>query len=52
MISREAPENIVNTLQGKSPPSEHRVLIEHYWSPRREELRNWYLGHAPCLLHS
>ncbi|GAB6946940.1 hypothetical protein JCM16161A_10700 [Vulcanisaeta sp. JCM 16161] len=39
MISRGVPESIVNTLQGRAPPSEHRVLVEHYWSPRHEELR-------------
>ncbi len=50
MISRGVPESIVNTLQGRAPPSEYRVLIEHYWSPRHEELRNWYLRSAPCLL--
>ncbi|WP_054857680.1 site-specific integrase [Vulcanisaeta sp. JCM 16159] len=50
MISRGVPESIVNTLQGRAPPSEYRVLIEHYWSPRHEELRQWYLRHAPCLL--
>ncbi len=50
MISRGVPESIVNTLQGRAPPSEYRVLIEHYWSPRHEELRQWYLKHAPCLL--
>ncbi|BDR92215.1 tyrosine-type recombinase/integrase [Vulcanisaeta souniana] len=50
MISRGVPESIVNTLQGRAPPSEFRVLIEHYWSPRHEELRQWYLRHAPCLL--
>ena len=50
MISRGVPESIVNTLQGRAPPAEYRVLIEHYWSPRHEELRKWYLEHAPCLL--
>ena len=50
MISKGVPESIVNTLQGRAPPSEYRVLIEHYWSPRHEELRKWYLEHAPCLL--
>ncbi len=50
MISQGVPESIVNTLQGRAPPTEYRVLIEHYWSPRHEELRNWYLKHAPCLL--
>ena len=30
MISHGAPESIVNTLQGRAPPSEHRVLIKHY----------------------
>jgi hypothetical protein len=24
-----------------------RVLIEHYWSPRHEELRQWYNMFAP-----
>jgi integrase len=47
MISQGVPESIVNTLQGRAPPSEFRVLIEHYWSPRHEELRNWYIKHAP-----
>ena len=50
MISHGVPESIVNTLQGRAPPNEYRVLIEHYWSPRHEELRKWYLEHAPCLL--
>jgi integrase len=47
MISQGVPESIVNTLQGRAPPSEFRVLIEHYWSPRHEELRSWYLKYAP-----
>jgi integrase len=47
MISQGVPESIVNTLQGRAPPSEFRVLIEHYWSPRHEELRQWYLRFAP-----
>jgi len=47
LISQGVPESIVNTLQGRAPPSEFRVLIEHYWSPRHEELRSWYLKHAP-----
>jgi integrase len=47
MISQGVPESVVNTLQGRAPPSEFRVLIEHYWSPRHEELRNWYIKFAP-----
>jgi len=47
MISQGVPESIVNTLQGRAPPSEFRILIEHYWSPRHEELRQWYLKYAP-----
>jgi integrase len=47
MISRGVPETIVNTLQGRAPPSEFRILTEHYWSPRHEELRSWYLRYAP-----
>ena len=47
LISQGVPESIVNTLQGRAPPSEFRVLIEHYWSPRHEELRGWYLRFAP-----
>jgi integrase len=47
MISQGVPESIVNTLQGRAPPSEFRVLVEHYWSPRHEELRSWYLKFAP-----
>jgi integrase len=49
MISQGVPESIVNTLQGRAPPSEFRILIEHYWSPRHEELRQWYLRHAPKI---
>jgi integrase len=47
MISQGVPESIVNTLQGRAPPSEFRVLVEHYWSPRHEELRSWYIKFAP-----
>jgi len=47
MISQGVPESIVNTLQGRAPPHEFRVLVEHYWSPRHEELRKWYLKYAP-----
>jgi intergrase/recombinase len=47
MISQGVPESIVNTLQGRAPPSEFRILVEHYWSPRHEELRQWYLKFAP-----
>jgi integrase len=47
MVSQGVPESIVNTLQGRAPPSEFRILIEHYWSPRHEELRSWYLKFAP-----
>jgi integrase len=47
MISQGVPESIVNTLQGRAPPSEFRILIEHYWSPRHEELRQWYIKFAP-----
>jgi integrase len=47
MVSQGVPESIVNTLQGRAPPSEFRVLIEHYWSPRHEELRGWYIKFAP-----
>ena len=47
MVSQGVPESIVNTLQGRAPPSEFRILVEHYWSPRHEELRQWYLRHAP-----
>jgi len=47
MVSQGVPESIVNTLQGRAPPPEFRVLIEHYWSPRHEELRQWYIKHTP-----
>jgi len=47
MVSQGVPESIVNTLQGRAPPSEFRILVEHYWSPHHEELRQWYLRHAP-----
>jgi len=49
MISQGVPESIVNTLQGRAPPSEFRILVEHYWSPRHEELRQWYLKYAPRI---
>jgi integrase len=55
MIGQGVPESIVNTLQGRAPPSEFRVLVEHYWSPRHEELRQWYLKYAPrvcCWVNS
>jgi len=47
MVSQGVPESIVNTLQGRAPPSEFRILVEHYWSPRHEELRQWHLRYAP-----
>jgi len=47
MVSQGVPESIVNTLQGRAPPSEFRILVEHYWSPRHEELRQWYLRYVP-----
>jgi len=47
MVSQGVPESIVNTLQGRAPPSEFRILVQHYWSPRHEELRSWYLRFAP-----
>jgi len=47
MVSQGVPESIVNTFQGRAPPQEFRILIEHYWSPRHEELKQWYLRHAP-----
>jgi integrase len=47
MVSQGVPESIVNTLQGRAPPSEFRILVEHYWSPHHEELRSWYLRFAP-----
>jgi integrase len=49
MISQGVPESIVNTLQGRAPPSEFRILVEHYWSPRHEELKQWYLRYAPRI---
>jgi integrase len=49
MVSQGVPESIVNTLQGRAPPGEFRILIEHYWSPRHEELRQWYLKYAPRI---
>jgi integrase len=47
MVSQGVPESIVNTLQGRAPPQEFRILIQHYWSPRHEELKQWYLKYAP-----
>ena len=50
MVSHGVLESIVNTLQGRAPLSKYCVLIEHYWPPRHEELRKWYLEHVLCLL--
>ena len=47
MLMQGVPESIVNILQGRAPPSEYRVLVEHYFTPKHEELRKWYLQHAP-----
>jgi integrase len=47
MLMQGVPESIVNVLQGRAPPSEYRVLIEHYFTPKHEELRQWYLRYAP-----
>jgi len=47
IISRGVSGSTVNTQQGRAPPSEFRVLVEHYWSPRHEELRNRYIKFAP-----
>jgi len=49
MVSQGVPESIVNVLQGRAPPSEYRILVEHYFSPKHEELRRWYLQHAPKI---
>jgi len=49
MVSQGVPESIVNMLQGRAPPSEYRILVEHYFSPKHEELRRWYLQHAPKI---
>ena len=49
MVSQGVPESIVNILQGRAPPSEYRILVEHYFSPKHEELRRWYLQHAPKI---
>jgi integrase len=47
LLMQGVPESIVNILQGRAPPSEYRVLIEHYFTPKHEELRQWYLKFAP-----
>jgi integrase len=52
MVSQGVPESIVNTLQGRAPPQEFRILIEHYWSPRHEELKQWYLRYAPKVCYT
>jgi integrase len=49
MVSQGVPESIVNVLQGRAPPSEYRILVDHYFSPKHEELRRWYLQHAPKI---
>jgi integrase len=49
LLMQGVPESIVNVLQGRAPPSEYRVLVEHYFSPKHEELRRWYLQHAPKI---
>jgi integrase len=47
LLMQGVPESIVNILQGRAPPSEYRVLIEHYFTPKHEELRSWYIKFAP-----
>jgi integrase len=49
MLIQGVPESIVNVLQGRAPLSEYRVLVEHYFSPKHEELRQWYLRYAPHI---
>jgi integrase len=49
MLMQGVPESIVNILQGRAPPSEYRVLVEHYFTPKHEELRRWYLQYAPRI---
>jgi integrase len=49
MLMRGVPESIVNILQGRAPPSEYRVLVEHYFTPKHEELKQWYIKHAPRI---
>ena len=49
MLMQGVPESIVNVLQGRAPPSEYRVLVEHYFTPKHEELRQWYLKFAPKI---
>jgi len=40
-------QSVSESIPCRAPPSEFRVLVEHYWSPRHEELRNWYIEFAP-----
>jgi intergrase/recombinase len=49
LLMQGVPESIVNILQGRAPPSEYRVLVEHYFTPKHEELRRWYLQYAPRI---
>jgi integrase len=49
MLMQGVPESIVNVLQGRAPPTEYRVLVEHYFTPKHEELRQWYLKFAPKI---
>jgi integrase len=49
LLMQGVPESIVNVLQGRAPPSEYRVLVEHYFTPKHEELRQWYIKHAPKI---
>jgi len=49
MLMQGVPESIVNVLQGRAPPSEYRVLVEHYFTPKHEELKQWYIKYAPKI---
>ena len=49
LISQGVPEVIIDTLQGRAPHRDYRVLVEHYWSPTHETLAKWYLQHAPRI---
>jgi integrase len=49
LLMQGVPESIVNILQGRAPPSEYRVLVEHYFTPKHEELKQWYIKYAPKI---
>ncbi|RLE55251.1 MAG: hypothetical protein DRJ40_08670 [Thermoprotei archaeon] len=55
MALRGAPGQVVDILQGRTPPKEFEVLMRHYVTIGQgtwiQDLRNWYNKSASKILH-